>query len=262
MKLEVLVSTMNCNNPKELAEKMNINSDAIIINQCDKVAYEEFKYRNHSIKVYSFNERGLGLSRNNAIMRATGDIVLLADDDEIFEIDYEKKIIDEFSKNKKADMIIFDFKALNSDKISIPTIKKCTKINKYNCLKYGSVRFAFKLYKIRKNNISFTQICGAGTKYGSGEDSIFLYDCLNAKMNIFTSPTVIASVSFSKSSWFKGFNEKYYFDKGALFQMLYKNKSIIFMIAFIIKNRKENNNLSFFRKINLMIQGKKDFEGK
>lgn len=70
MKLEVLLSVMNLN-IKEL-KRFNITSDAIIINQCEKLDYQ----KKGKIKIYSFPEKGVGLSRNNALIRATGDILL------------------------------------------------------------------------------------------------------------------------------------------------------------------------------------------
>ena len=76
MKLQVLVSTMH-QTDYSLLEKMNIQSDAIVINQCDRDGIERFSFpfRGHDILWMSMNERGVGLSRNNALMRATGDMI-------------------------------------------------------------------------------------------------------------------------------------------------------------------------------------------
>lgn len=38
---QLIVSTMNQNNIGDLCKRMNINSDAIIINQCGKYEYSE-----------------------------------------------------------------------------------------------------------------------------------------------------------------------------------------------------------------------------
>ena len=101
MTVEVLVATVNCGNPKELAKKMNIQTNAIIINQCQKFGYEEFKInKDQTVKCYSFDERGVGLSRNSALMRASGDIVLFADDDEKFVDGYEKIVLDSCNVSK------------------------------------------------------------------------------------------------------------------------------------------------------------------
>ena len=42
MKVEVLASVMNTTLP-ETVEHMNLQSDAVIINQCDRLTYEEMK---------------------------------------------------------------------------------------------------------------------------------------------------------------------------------------------------------------------------
>ena len=74
MKIQVLASIMMepKNSIKDIINRMNIQTDAIIINQCNENFIEEYKMDNSSvIKMLSFNERGVGLSRNNALMRAT-----------------------------------------------------------------------------------------------------------------------------------------------------------------------------------------------
>lgn len=253
MRLEVLVSTVN-KNVKKLVKNMKIDSDAIIINQCDKNDYEEIINNNHLIKVYYFKERGVGLSRNSALMRATADIVLFADDDEVLEDNYERKIIQEFKKNKKADMIIFDINSIGSNR-GIIKIDGRKRVRKYNCLKYGAVRVAVKLEKIRTKNINYSLLFGGGCRYGSGEDSIFIYECIRKKMKAYTSPIVICNVDFTNSSWFNGYNEKYYFDKGALFYQLHGRSALIFSYIYLLRHRNESNNLTYMQKIKLFKSG-------
>lgn len=259
MTLEVLVSTVN-SNPKELIKKMNINSDAIIINQCDKNGYEEITLGDNLIRVYNFNERGIGLSRNNALMRAKADIVLFADDDEVLEEGYKEIIINEFEKNKKADMFVFNIKSNNGTRTAYD-IKKCQKLHKFNSLKYGAVRFAVKLRKIRNNNVNFSLLFGGGAKYGSGEDSIFIYDCLKNKFNIYTSSKVICTVDFSESSWFSGYNEKYYIDKGALFYSLHKSFALLFSIIYLLRHRTETTDITLSKRIEYFKKGIHDMKG-
>ena len=83
MKLEILVSAVN-EDVDTLAERMNLQADAIIVNQCGENTYREYTYQEHRIRCYSFAERGVGLSRNNCLMRAQGDICLFADEDIIY----------------------------------------------------------------------------------------------------------------------------------------------------------------------------------
>lgn len=79
MKVEVLASVMNTTLP-ETAEHMNLQSDAVIINQCDRLASEEMQISSGNgesrIRFFSFPDSGIGRSRNEAILRAEGDICL------------------------------------------------------------------------------------------------------------------------------------------------------------------------------------------
>ena len=80
MKTDIIVATMNCN-PEDLIKKMGIQSSAIIANQCNINAVKEINYNGNKIHVLNFAERGVGLNRNNAIMRSWADICIMADDD-------------------------------------------------------------------------------------------------------------------------------------------------------------------------------------
>ena len=64
-------------------DKELVVSYAIIINQCDHVAKRTLSKNGKTIQFYSFDERGIRLSRNTAFMRATADIVEFADDDRV-----------------------------------------------------------------------------------------------------------------------------------------------------------------------------------
>lgn len=77
MKVEVLASVMNASLP-ETVQHMNLQSDAVIINQCDRLGQEEMQISpgNGRIRFCSFPDRGIGRSRNEAILRAEGDICL------------------------------------------------------------------------------------------------------------------------------------------------------------------------------------------
>ena len=253
MKIEVLVSSLN-KDPRELIKRMKITGDAIIVNQCDKNDYEEIKTKKGLARVYYFNERGVGLSRNTALMRAKADIVLFADDDEVLVDNYDKLIISEFARNKKIDMVVFEIAKTNCDRPTA-TIKNRKRVGYTNSLIYGAVRFAVKTSKLRLNNINYSLLFGGGAKYGSGEDSIFIYDCIKKKLNIYTSPLVIATLDFSDSSWFKGYDEKFFSDRGALFYHLFGRLSPIFIFLILLKNRNKWGSLSFRNKYSLMYKG-------
>ena len=69
MGLQVLVSAVS-EEPRQLAEKMRLSTKAVIVNQTDGFAYDEFEKNGRLIKAYSLKEKGVGLSRNTCLMRA------------------------------------------------------------------------------------------------------------------------------------------------------------------------------------------------
>ena len=84
MKLQILVSSLN-QEVKSLAEKMNLQADAILINQCNENRYEEWTQDGHRIRCYHLAERGVGLSRNTALLRADADLCLFSDEDIVYD---------------------------------------------------------------------------------------------------------------------------------------------------------------------------------
>lgn len=215
MTYQLLVSTM-MRDDFQIAGEMNIHSDAIIINQADRHGYDAISNGKSVIQMYSFAERGVGLSRNTAMMRATADIIEFADDDMVFTDTYKEDVIREFENHPEADAILFSVESLNPDR-PLLKIKKFGRISKIEALKYGCARLAVRREKVLYNNLSFSLLFGGGARYGSGEDTVFLQDCLRAGLRIYKSPVKIADVKQNASTWFTGYTEKYYRDKGALF---------------------------------------------
>ena len=115
MTFQLLISTMN-QVDFTLLEKMNIQSDAVVVNQCEENGVNEFEYNGYQIKWINMSARGVGLSRNTALHYATADIVLFSDDDITYEDGYANEIVCAFERNKKADVICFNIKLINSIK--------------------------------------------------------------------------------------------------------------------------------------------------
>lgn len=250
----------------QIEDKMRIKSDAIIINQCSEFGYQEIDHENRKTKMYSFCEKGVGLSRNNALMRATGDILLFADEDIEYTDTYEQDILDEFRKHSDAGMIIFNVPSLNEKRPSYQ-IKKFEKVHWFNSLRYGAVRIAVKRMEVQARNISFSLLFGGGACYGSGEDTLFIHDCLKRKMKIYASPCVIGWVEQKSSSWFEGYNKKYFYDKGALFWCISSKLYVLYCLQYCIrKYRYYRLKISLFDAFTSMIEGsrtvQKKYQGK
>ena len=61
---------------------------------------------------------------------------------------------------------------------------------------------------------------GAGSVYSIGEDTIFLADCFKRFLNVYTSDFNIGT-STKSHRWFSGYNDKFFFHKGALYRHVF-----------------------------------------
>lgn len=236
MRLQILAAAVD----KEagmLAESMNIATDAIIVNQCDRYFYEEFEYRGRQIRCFSMKERGVGLNRNTALLHAQGDIVLFSDEDIRFYDGYEEMVLNAFEKNPDADLITFNFKV--DERRATYRNESERAIRWYNYGRYPTYSVAARLEALRKHNISFSLLFGGGARYSNGEDSLFLHDCLKKGMHLYTSTEEIGEEIYRESTWFKGYNEKFFTDRGVLYHFLYGNMAGIFALRFLYTNRGE-----------------------
>ena len=260
-KLQVLVVTMK-QNSHNLLERMKINSDALIGNQTDIDKKETFFYNGNKIEWYSWNERGVGLNRNNLLMRSRADIVLFADDDVSYVDDYTQKIIKEFEDHPESDVIIFNVPSTCKDTRQKDYIaKKWKKLNLINCFRHGTFRIAVRREEILKKNIFFTLLFGGGAKYSAGEDSLFIADCIRKKLKVYESPLIIGNVSHEESTWFKGYSKKYFKDKGAFYACFSKFIPHLWCLQFAIRRRKLFiNEMSFMNACKFMFEGVKEFK--
>ncbi len=217
MNVEVLVAAMH-QKDHSLIEKMHLKSDAIVANQSDYNSIESFEWNGYKIRYLNFAERGVGLNRNNALMRASGDICLFADDDMVYVDDYVGKVQKAFEKYPDADVIAFN---LIEPKITRYVIKKAYKVGFLSYLRFGTARVAVRLKSIREKGIYFNQCFGGGTEHSHGEDNIFLTDCLRKGLKMYAIPEYIAELTEERpSTWKCGYNEKYFYDQGALYRMI------------------------------------------
>ncbi|MBR2555548.1 MAG: glycosyltransferase [Aeriscardovia sp.] len=255
MTLQVLVATMN-QNDHSLLEKMNIQSDAIVVNQCDHNEIESFSFNGHNVLWISLNERGIGLSRNTALMRASADIILFADDDVHYYDDYVQKIESAFMDNSKADMLLFDLDAIGDVKHT-ETPYKFRRVKWYNSLHYGAVHFACKRGPLFASGITYNLLFGGGAKYSCGEDSIFLANVLNSGFKVWTIPGSIGNVTHGESTWFKGYTDKYFYDKGVLMGTIFGIAAYLLVVALFLKNTEQTKDYGLMKAIRIAFNGVK-----
>ena len=235
MTLQVLISTMY-QTDYSLLEKMNIQTDAIVINQCDTNAILGFLHNGHSIKWLSLQERGVGLSRNSALARATGDILLFADDDVIYNDGYEKTVLDFFQEHPSVGLAVFNLRSLNPSRPEYDIPRDC-RLRLYNCLRYGACRIAVRRECLMHRNIWFSLLFGGGAKYMAGEDNLFITDCIKKGICCMACRDSIGVVRQENSTWFQGYNETYYRDRGALFGAMFGKFAYAVLILFELRGK-------------------------
>ena len=256
LKLQVLVAAVN-ENVNALAEKMHLETEAVIVNQCDKFDYCEYQHKDKRIRCFSMAERGVGLNRNTALLHADGDICLFSDEDIVFDAGYEEKILNAFRENPDADLITFNFRVDPSRATYYNNEKK--RIRWYNYGRYPTYAAAARVESLRKANVSFSLLFGGGARYSNGEDSLFFHDCLKKGLHLYADFAELGEEVYRESTWFKGYNNKFFIDRGVLYHHLYGCAARLFSLRFLWAHRAEMlKEISLKEAYKLMKQGIKE----
>ena len=113
------------------------------------------------------------------------------------------------------------------------------RIRWYNYGRYPTYSVAARLSALRKSNVSFSLLFGGGARYSNGEDSLFLHDCLKKRLHLYTSAEELGEEEYRESTWFKGYNEKFFVDRGVLYPFLYGKLAKVFALRFLLAHRQE-----------------------
>lgn len=220
MNLEVLISCMNQEN-MQILDKTGIYTDAIMVNQrpddhqlsmnclsrIEWIASEMSKECKK--RMLTTDSKGLSVSRNLAIQHAVGDVCLLCDDDEKLDSDYRDTILDAYRELPDADIICFRI-ANQPSRLKQET----QRLTKWTAMRIASWQITFRRESILKRGIRFDEDMGAGTGNGGGEEVKFLRDCIKAGLKAYYVPKSIGTVAQTESTWFKGFDQDFFYKRG------------------------------------------------
>ena len=187
------------------------------------------------------------------------DIVLFSDDDIVYKDGYNDAIVNAFNEIPKADIIIL---GIDYEKDGViykrKGHKKIKRLHVWNSLKYGAAVFAVKRDALVKNRLCFSTIFGGGCIYSNGEDSLFLIDCIKKGLKVYAYPYILGVTRKNESSWFEGYNEKFFYDKGAWIACAFPMIKNIIKWYFVYR-LKPLSNISTKRCLRLMNNGIKGF---
>lgn len=260
MRFEVLLSAMHLQDANYI-DSLNICSDCVVINQCDR---EDIKDVSHkcidgnvkSVRYVETKERGLSKSRNMAIANSTADICILCDNDVEYEDGYEKMILDEFDAHKDADLIVFYIKRPERQEPNYPDTRK---MDYLSVLKIFSPEIAFRKDSIK--DIGFDELFGAGAKYPMGEENIFLYRCLQKGKKIIYVPKKIATLRDEESTWFTGFDRDFFITRGANYYAMSPWFSHILIWQFALRKiALYKENISTYGALKAMYEGRRRYK--
>ena len=146
-------------------------------------------------------------------------------------------IVNEFESNKKADVITF----MMEDKLGnlFKNYKNQTKHNKKSIREVNSVVIAFKRAAIINNNVKFDPLFGLGGTFETGDEYIFLRNCLDKNLNLIFCRKVILKHDLLSSGKL-AFRDENIFARAAIFYKFYGYLSYIKLVHHIYLLWKKN----------------------
>ena len=259
MNVYTLISACNLTSIEELCVKeKNIKDHVIIVNQnlnhkCnDKTYFDE----SNDIKMVTYTEKGISKSRNRLLTNSKNGIGIITDDDITFVPDYTTLIEKVYEENPTADIITFNIKI--GDKI-IGSDKQF-KHNQISIFSICSCQISLKINSIKDKSISFDESFGIGSSFSSGEENIFLNDCLAKGLNIIHVPILLCEHPDENTTGEK-WDVRLVKSKGAFsYRILKKFYFIIGIYFMFFKHSYYKKQLSIVEFIKFFIEGKNEYK--
>ena len=165
MTLELLISTMH-QDDHALLERMQVQSDAVVVNQCDREGETILEHRGHRVVWIDTRERGLSRSRNMALAHATAELCMLADDDMIYRPGYAETVQAAFGR-LDAELIRFRVEGIEKPFKTYPETER--RLHFFGSMRAASVELAFRRTALTARGLRFDERIGTGTEFLMGD---------------------------------------------------------------------------------------------
>lgn len=253
MRLQVLAVTMH-REDLSIAEQMNIRCDAVVANQADRE--EDISRTTHhgTWRMITTSTRGVGRNRNIGLEAAEGDILLLSDDDVVYRDDMPTQVLQAFAQNPQADVIIFGMDMVRDGQVFETRSEPFHRIRVWNAMKYGTYRIALRRDALERAKLRFHESFGGGCPFSAGEDTLFIKSCLDHGLRVYAHPYVLGTCCKDQSSWFVGYNDKYFYDKGVLVRHLFPRTAYLMALYFGARFKRKTA-VGLWRRIRLVYAG-------
>lgn len=233
----VVISTsnkkiFNLNIPSE-----HINVHYVVVHQiydpdCNGDIPDSIKNRK-DVLYKRLNFAGLSASRNFGLLKAKTKYAYLMDDDVNFDIDSMIHLI-EIMENERLDVATCKF-VLENSKWPKKYPDKSFYHNLFTAAKVSSIEICVNVEAIRNSQVSFDENFGLGSKYPSGEEYIFISDCIKKSLSVCYVPVVtgIHPVLRSGDDFFS--SKEKILAKREMIKRIFGYFGFLFLIAFWMK---------------------------
>lgn len=237
---EILVSTMNRTNLDFLASMFPNNHfseySILIINQSNDTALSSIY---PSVRIINSTSVGLSKSRNLALNNADGKIVLIADDDVVFQKDFVSKIITTYNKCENAAVINFAAVIGKESYLKKYPANSKKQLNTFDIFNVSSIEMTINKERLDSVGVLFDENFGLGGEFEMGEEAVFLFDLKNKKEQIFFENQIIVEHKQRTTSTKKSIAEKYYI-QGALLTRVFQSKYMFWLFLKLFFDLKQN----------------------
>lgn len=249
MKMSVLVPTLG-QREKEIIRLLDSlqnqnydNYEIVIVTQVnhDFIKQTISGYKNMDIIQVKINETGLSKARNRGLEVATGEIVLLSDDDCWYPSYALSSIADKFKIHNNVKILLTQiYDPMKKELYKQYSKKEGYISNKLQLMRKSSIEIAFK-----RNMISYSKFderFGLGSEFVCGEELDFLLNNY-AKNTIFYTPKITVYHKKKENSS----NNKQIIAKGAIYG---KNFNVFICLLVLVRDLiiKRENNFKYFWK--------------
>lgn len=238
--LEILISTMQRTSLSFLSEMFSennfLNYNILIVNQTSKDKILISNYTN--IRVINSFEKGLSKSRNLALQNAKSDIVLIADDDLVYEKGFQTIVLNVFNNNPDAGLITFKAKKFKGK--AYRNYKQSSHRHTLKSIKgVISWEIALCLKKIKLLNVTFDENFGLGSEFTTAEEYLFARNIIKARVSCyFCNEQIVAHPTFN-SGMDLG-SDRIVYARAALNYKIYNKLAYLWLIKFVFFLVKNN----------------------
>jgi glycosyltransferase involved in cell wall biosynthesis len=214
---------------------------------------QELLERN-DVRIATIQGKGISANRNNAFNHASGDILIIADDDNSYTDEYFDHIQSAYSEFPDADIIAF--KAVdefgNPYKDNYPSY-----VYQYQDRPYGSYISSCEITLKRSHQLpKFDERFGLGSQMlMCGEEEIFLYDAYKQNLNIYYVPLTIVSTPRNTTGSLFATCPKVRMSKGAVLRYIHGRWGALFRCIKFALHYTKFNPFKFSKILKDLYQG-------